>query len=174
MKLDIVCNKNDECYTPKYAIKPIIPFCKPFKRIWCPFDNEQSNFVKLLKQHGHIVIHGHIENGKDFFKYKPALYDAIISNPPYSLKNEVFERLFKLKKPFAMLTGIVGLFESQKRFYLFASNKFEIMLFNKRICYLQSYEDIVPKLNPPFSSAYICHNILPTSFVFRSIDKLDV
>ena len=29
-------------------------------------------------------------------------------------ENEVFERLFTIKKPFAMLVGVVGLFESQK------------------------------------------------------------
>ena len=55
--------------------------------------------------------------GGDFFKIRPkGNIDYVISNPPYSLKTEVFERLFKLGTPFAMLVGVVGLFESQKRF----------------------------------------------------------
>lgn len=40
--------------------------------------------------------------------------DYIISNPPYSVKGEVLERLFNIGIPFAMLVGVVGLFESQK------------------------------------------------------------
>ena len=52
--------------------------------------------------------------------------DYIISNPPYSAKTEVLQRLFEIRKPFAMLVGVVGLFESQKRFEMFKNNKFEI------------------------------------------------
>ena len=75
-----------------------------------------------------------------------------------SIKTEVFERLFELNKPFAMLVGVVGLFESQARFNMFKDNKFELMYFNKRVSYLRSYQDEKPALNPPFSSVYVCHN----------------
>lgn len=34
--------------------------------------------------------------------------DYIISNPPYSLKGDVIDRLFEIGKPFAMLVGVVG------------------------------------------------------------------
>jgi hypothetical protein len=97
--------------------------------------------------------------------------DYIVSNPPYSLKAEVFERLFKLKIPFAMLVGVVGLFESKRRFEMFKDNKFEIMYFDKRISYFKSYEDQKPSLNPPFSSVYICKDILPNTMVFENITK---
>lgn len=56
--------------------------------------------------------------------------DYIISNPPYSLKGDVIDRLFEIGKPFAMLVGVVGLFESQHRFNLFKSHEFEIMYLN--------------------------------------------
>ena len=62
--------------------------------------------------------------GNDFFTISVPDCDYIISNPPYSLKYEVFARLFDIGKPFAMLVGIVGLFESQKRFNLFKDNDF--------------------------------------------------
>ena len=80
--------------------------------IWCPFDTEDSLFVKLFRQRGYTVIATHIANGQDFFAIDPPKCDYIISNPPYSLKGEVFERLFQLNIPFAMLVGVVGLFES--------------------------------------------------------------
>ena len=107
----------------------------------------------------------------DFFKIKPPQCDYIISNPPYSLKGKVFEKLFEIGKPFAMLVGVVGLFESEHRFNLFANNKFEIMYFNKRISYFKNYEDQKPSLNPPFSSVYVCKDILPKQIVFEKIDK---
>ena len=56
-------------------------------------------------------------------------------------KTQVFERLFELNKPCAMLFGVVGLFESQARFNMFKDNKFELMYFNKRVAYLRSYQD---------------------------------
>lgn len=67
MKLDIICNKNDECYTPEYAIKPIVKYIKSNSRIWCPFDTLESNYVKILSAAGHDVYHSHINDGQDFF-----------------------------------------------------------------------------------------------------------
>ena len=74
-------------------------------------------------------------------------------------------------KPFAMLVGVVGLFESQKRFHLFKNNKFEIMYMNKRISYFKDYNDDKPSLNPPFSSVYLTSMILPNKIVFEEINK---
>ena len=183
MKLDLITNKakvegdinpNDEFYTPNYAIEPLLKYLRPSSTILCPFDTEDSNYVKFLRKNGHTVIYSHIQNGADFFKLsKPnfAGIDYIISNPPNSLKFEVFEKLFEIGIPFAMLVGVVGLFESQKRFNLFKDNNFEIMYFNLRISYFKSYTDQVTKLNPPFSSVYITKGILPQQIVFETIDK---
>ena len=183
MKLDLITNKakkqgevnpNDEFYTPNYAIEPLLKYLKPVSNIYCPFDTAESNFVKMLKKAPHNVSYGHIETGEDFFKLtKQNLVgvDYIISNPPYSLKAEVFERLFELDIPFAMLVGVVGIFESQKRFTMFKNNDFEIMNFDKRISYFKSYADQKPSLNPPFSSVYICKDLLPKQIVFEALAK---
>lgn len=74
--------------------------------------------------------------------------------------------------PFAMLVGVVGLFESQKRFDMFRQNDFEIMYMNRRVAYFKSYQEQKPSLNPPFSSVYICHGILPKQIVFEEIKKV--
>ena len=81
--------------------------------------------------------------------------DFIISNPPYSLKTDVLDRLFRIEKPFAMLVGVVGLFESQRRFNMFKTHDFEIMYMNKRIAYFKDYSEQIPSLNPPLV-AYMC------------------
>lgn len=173
MKMDKVANSgNDEFYTPRYAIEPILKYLKPNSVIWCPFDTEDSLFVKVLQENGHKVINTHIDEGCDFFQAKPLFhYDYIISNPPYSCKGKVLAKLFELNKPFAMLVGVVGLFESQERFDMFSKNRFEIMYLNKRVSYFKDYSDQKPSLNPPFSSVYVCHDILPQQIVFERINK---
>jgi len=181
MKLDLITNKatkegtinpNDEFYTPDYAITPLLKYLNPNSRIWCPFDTLESNYVKLLKRNGHKCFYSHLSEGQNFFEMNPfSDIDYIISNPPYSIKFEVFEYLFKLKIPFAMLVGVVGLFESKKRFNLFKNNAFEVMYFDKRISYFKSYDDQKPSLNPPFSSVYITSGFLPDQIVFEEIIK---
>jgi hypothetical protein len=171
MKMDKVAGSGyDEFYTPEYAVKPIMKYIKPKSTIWCPFDTDKSHFVKMLRVEGHNVISSHLEEGVDFFKHEEEC-DYIISNPPYSLKNEIFERLFQLGKPFAMLVGVVGVFESQRRFEMFRDNDFEVMYMNRRVSYFKNYEDQKPDVNPPFSSVYICSGILPKQVIFEEIDK---
>ena len=179
MKLDLVASsQNDEFYTPPYAIKPLLKYLKPKSKIWCCFDTENSWYVKLLREEGHTVYHSSILTGGDFFeiidKHTPLLkkgLDYIISNPPYSKKDEVLTYLFTLDIPFAMLMGVVGIYESKTRFELFKNNIFEEMFFNKRISYFKNYNDQIPSLNPPFSSIYVCHNVLPTTKVFEEVFK---
>jgi len=170
MKLDTITKKQDEYFTPTYAVKPILEYVSLGSTVWCPFDTEESLFVKMFISKGCKVINTHISNQEDFFELDIDC-DYIISNPPYSLKAEVFERLFNLKKPFAMLVGVVGLFESQKRFDIFSKHKFEIMYFNRRVSYFKSYKDAKPKLNPPFSSVYLTSKMLPKTIIFKEIDK---
>lgn len=172
--MDILAGSgNDEFYTPKYAVKPILKYIEPSSKIWCPFDTEDSWFVKVLRSEGHIVECTHIVNGEDFFEIEREC-DYIISNPPYSKKAEVLERLFEMKKPFAMLLGVVGLFESQKRFHIFKNNEFEIMYMNLRVAYFKDMVEQKPSKNPPFSSVYVTHKMLPEKIVFEVIDKKDI
>ena len=172
MKLDIVASSgNDEFYTPNYAIMPILKYVRTGTTIWCPFDTADSNFVKLLTQHGCNVIATHLTSDEDFFTMDKPDCDYIISNPPYSVKTEVLQRLFSLKTPFAMLIGVVGLFESQKRFEMFRDNTFEVMYLNRRVAYFKDFAEQKPSLNPPFSSVFLCSNMLPEQIVFEEVVK---
>ena len=105
MKMDVVASSgNNEYYTPPYAIKPILKYIKPNSVIWCPFDTEESYYVKMLREAGHTVIATHIDSGGDFFTIEPPKCDYIISNPPFSSvyvchhvlpKQIVFEEIIK-------------------------------------------------------------------------------
>jgi hypothetical protein len=161
-------NKLDEYYTKEYAITPLLKYIPTKTTVWCPFDKEESNFVKLLREHGCNVIYSHIDTGQDFFEYEPQNYDYIVSNPPYSLREPILERLFLLQKPFALLINEAGLFDSKKRFELLKNNKFEIMVFDSRVDYIKGTEIMK---GVPFKSIFLCSNILPTTYVFEVLAK---
>ena len=96
---------NNEYYTPKYAVNILKEHLKKeWKTIWCPFDKEWSNYVIILKELGYNVIHTHIDNGEDFINYVPNFeFDVIISNPPFSIKNQVIKKCFDYNKPWCLL-----------------------------------------------------------------------
>ena len=54
---------NDEYYTPAYAVYPILKYLNFGTTIWCPFDTEESQYVKIFSANGFNVIHGHIQTG---------------------------------------------------------------------------------------------------------------
>ena len=171
MRMDKVANSgNDEFYTPRYAVKPLLGYVPEGAKVWCPFDTDSSLIVDELSAHGCEVKNTHLGTGHDFFAHYEEC-DFIISNPPYSLKNEVLERLFDLKRPFAMLLGVAGLFESERRFTLFENNTFEVMWLNRRVAYFKDYGDPKPSLNPPFSSVWLTSQMLPQQNVFERIVK---
>jgi hypothetical protein len=130
-------SKSDEWYTPESGVLPILKYIKPNSKIWCPFDGEESNYVKLFKEKGFKVVNTHISTGGDFFKIAIPDCDYIISNPPYSMRNQVLQKLFSLNKPFAMLMNTNGLFDSQVRWDLFKINNFTLIYLKGRTSFFQ-------------------------------------
>ncbi len=154
------------------TIEPILEFLKDKKKIWCPFDTEDSNFVKLLRERGHEVVATHISQGScgDFWNIEVEC-DAIVSNPPYSKKFELFDRLFKLRKPFAMLVNGTALFGSRARSDLFSNNDFEMLNLLPRVEYFKDYNCQVSCGSPPFQSIYVCSKLLPKQIMFKDMNK---
>lgn len=96
--------KNDECMTLRYAVLPILKYLSKEMVVWCPFDTVESEFVKVLSEHGYKVIYSHISAGQDFYTYEPTdHWDVIISNPPFTNKRKIFERALSFNKPFALI-----------------------------------------------------------------------
>lgn len=46
--------KNDELYTPVFAVDPIIKYIPKDKKIWCPFDKEWSAYVQSFLRGGGV------------------------------------------------------------------------------------------------------------------------
>ena len=60
-----------------------------------------------------------------------ANYDCIVTNPPYSLKEEFLKRCYELGKPFALLMPLTAL-ESEKRQKLYRKYGIQLIIPNKR------------------------------------------
>ena len=159
--------KSDEWFTPSEAVYPILKYIKPNTTIWCPFDTEDSLFVKIFRKEGFNVIATHIFNGDDFFKIEIPECDYIISNPPYSKRNEILKRLFELRKPFAMLMNTNGLFDSEIRWNLFKKNNFSLIYLKGRTSFAQE-QGVEQKTSPPFQSAYICGFLSNQQIIFEN------
>lgn len=98
----------DEQYTPTKTVEILLPHIQHLKDkiIWLPFDREDSQFVKVLRDNGFNIVYSHIDYGQDFFEYEPDKWDVIISNPPYTNKRKYWERCLSFGKPFALLLPI--------------------------------------------------------------------
>lgn len=165
---------SDEVYTPEEAIKPLIKHLVEFKTrarterlvIWCPFDTEESNYVGVLRKAGFEVIATHIDNGQNFFYYEPEYYDVIVSNPPFSIKDAVIQKLYELDKPYAMLLPIPTL-QGQKRFpYM---KDCQALIFDKRINYFKDMKTKEIQKGVSFGSFYLCRKFLTNDLIFEEL-----
>lgn len=156
MSLQAVSNRGDEYYTPDYVVEIIVPYLKSnknIKTIWCPFDKEYSEYVKVLKNHGFKVIHTHIDYDQDFLTYEPHFeFDAIVSNPPFSIKNKVFEKTISYGKPWALLMSATSIQSASFVKILSKEEQLNNLMFDKRISYNGD--------RPPFPSWYFTGKIL--------------
>ena len=161
----------DEVYTPFYAVEPLLEFLPKDKKIWCPFDEEWSAFYQLLSERGYSVIRSSLKDGQDFFKYEPENWDILVSNPPFSKKNEVLKRAFSFEKPFALLLPVNSI-QGKTRYQIW-SNEIQMLCFDVRVDYhTQKNMQTITKGNH-FGSAYFCRNFLPTKLELRKLVKYD-
>ena len=155
-------NEKDEYYTPAILVEPILKYVKENTIIWCPFDTENSEFVIALKDKGHKVIYSHIWQGQDFFEYEPENYDCIISNPPFTRKLEVLERLYELDKPFAMILGL-PILNYQEVGDFFLDKDLQLLIIDKKV----SFDGDTAS----FNNSYFCHKFLPKDIIFEHLEN---
>lgn len=131
MKPPLKKHNINDFQTPAYAIKPLLPYIKKDWVIWeCACG--KGNIMNAFAQEGYNIFGTDILEGIDFLMWQPKEYDCIITNPPYSIKQDFLERAYNLKKPFAFLLPLTT-FETYKRQYLFKNFGLEVIFFDKRI-----------------------------------------
>lgn len=173
--------KKDLCQTPPYALDPIMDYLKlslplpPDSEIqpviWEPAAGEEY-LVRELRDRGFHVVATDIINGHDFLRMDTVfLFDAIVTNPPFSQKYEFLARCYELGKPFALLmpVEVFGAVTAQR---LFQEYGFEVMLLNKRVDFK------MPNMGwggsgAWFPVAWFCWKLLPGTIMFGEIDKTE-
>lgn len=151
----------DECYTPVYAIEPLLEFLPKDKIIYECASGLSLNIVNYLKQKGFNCISS---DDRNFLKDELPEFDIIITNPPYSKKDKFIEKCYELNKPFALLMPVTAL-QGNRRGQWFIKKGIELLVLNQRV-------DFTKKGSPHFSVAWFCYKLLPEKLIFKNIQKV--
>ena len=166
---------SDECITPRYGVRPLVKHLKAkgYKKIWCPFDEEDSAYVRVLRSEGFEVVATCLRTGHDFFKMHPMNInaDCIVSNPPFSCKDKILERLYSFDMPFAILLPQNSL-QAISRVEMFLKYGVEYLGFDRRICFYTRGELDAWKPSNHFASGYFCRDVLPEKMVFERLKPI--
>ena len=165
--------KNDELYTPLEAIKPLWKYIKNYIEktetipeditIWEPTDFGESKITSFFKELGFNVISTH-KNNFDFLKDKADFnFDFIITNPPYTLKNEFLKKCYEYDRPFALLLPLTTL-EGVERGKIFKEHDVRLIILNKRINFLNQ------KKSNWFNTSWFCYGLLTNYLNFEEVE----
>lgn len=150
----------DECYTPNYALEVLFSYLDKNKNYYEATSNISSNIIDCAKQNGFNFISS---NGRNFLKDALPDFDAVITNPPYSIKDKFITKCYELDKPFALLLPVTAL-QGKYRGKLFGKHGIELLVLNSRV-------DFTGKGAPHFGVAWFCKNILPSDLIFTDIEQ---
>lgn len=146
--------RGNEYFKLEKDVRTIAGNLIPDLNIWCPFDTEKSPFPHVLREYGYTVT----ATSSDFFTTElPPGCDAVVSNPPFSRKKEILQRLKDLNLPFALLLPFLFLNDGVPLDY-----GHQIILIQKRVHF------VIPEigeLNKPRVNCFVISNgILKNDF----------
>jgi hypothetical protein len=98
--------KSDEWYTPLHIVLKCYELLKvKYKStILCPFDGAESQFVQWGQKSNNTVLYGM----RDYLQ-KSYQHDYMITNPPFSIKDQIIEKVLKEGKPTALVLPLDSL-----------------------------------------------------------------
>jgi len=159
-------NSPDDFQTPDYALNYLAPYLKKEWVIWeCAAG--KGNLTNGLKNRGFDVVATDILYDFNFLTQKAEVFDCIVTNPPYSLKQEFIERCYQLSNHFALLMPLTAL-ESEKRQKWYREKGIQLIIPNKRINF-----ETPSGLGKSawFPTAWFCYGLdLPKDIVFVTKD----
>lgn len=100
-------SKSDEWYTPIETVKTMLNVFPPKAgdKILLPFDTGKSNFTKVIvREYDPLAIYGIND-----FLTKEYKFDYLITNPPYSNKDEIIARCIETGRPCVLVLPIDAL-----------------------------------------------------------------
>lgn len=156
--------ESDEQYTPESCLPPLCQFLDKDKAYYEATSGISKHMVKGFQKLGFDFR----ESTKDFFETtKEDVYDAVVTNPPYTAKDKFLEHCYELKKPFALLlpvSSIQGVFRGK----LFAKYGISLLVYSKRIRWVGLGNQ------PAFGSAwYMGNGFAPENNKLYFTDEVD-
>jgi hypothetical protein len=156
----------DRCQTPAYALDPLLPYLRPEWAIWeCAAG--AGRLARALTPHVRQVVASDLLDGRNFFDYQPPHFDAIITNPPYSIKFDWLARCYQLGKPFALLVPVetIGAAKAQR---LMEHHGAELLLLDKRVNFTMPIKGDDGS-SAQFPTLWLCWQMLPAPIVYGRI-----
>ena len=153
-KSNPVLSKCDEYYTRRKTLEDIRQYIPSNAVLYEPFyGNGQS--VTYLRDLGYQTVFKDV----DFFSNEilnESQYDMILTNPPFTKKKEVLQKLKIINKPFIAILPMTVVFTLY--FHQIFNNNDEIQMIipNKHIHY---DNDKIKKDNTSFYSIYLCYKM---------------
>ena len=127
-------NHSNDFQTPEWVLDHLTSYIPKSWTIWeCACG--KGNLVRGLQSRGYAVNYSDILSGArfDFLGALPPIsFNMILTNPPYTLKDEFLARCYDLNFPFALLMPLTAL-EGQKRQALYRAHGLEVILLPKRV-----------------------------------------
>ncbi len=141
--------KDDDYETPVEVLELLLPYIEDYNIIYDPFyckGNVINNWEKLNKK----CINEKLDA---FNRTHPETYDIVISNIPFSCKEESMKLFFKLDKPFIILMPIDSLGSKWIKKYF---DKLQFIIPEKR---LHFEKDNTKGKGSWFDTCFYCYNI---------------
>lgn len=153
--------------TDPAPLKALLPFIHPDWRIWEPAcgDSNTPMMDMIRDDCGRSAIGTDIRRNPahDFLCFEqPEDWDCIITNPPYSIKDDWIARCYELGKPWALLLPYTTM-EGQRRQAMFKKHGVDVLYLARR-----------PQFTTPngnkggswFPAAWFTWKILPERIMF--------
>lgn len=152
-------SKHDDYMTPASAWEAIRQYIPTDKVIWEAFYGDGTS-GQNLREMGLNVYH----EDEDFFQNNRG--DIVVSNPPFTMKKQVIQRLVELDKPFVLLMPVATMATSYVRELL--KDNLQIIVPRRRIQFHKLVDGEIQTENKcNFDCYYFCYKMnLPTGIVF--------
>lgn len=149
----------DECYTPSAQVLPLLKYLDPSLTYYEATSGISSQLIDGFRSNGYTMVSS---DSKDFFDCTAAdVYDGIVTNPPYSLKDDFLAHCYALGKPFALLLPVAS-FQGSRRGSMFMKHGISALVYNNRV-------DFTGKGSPPFGNAWFIYGFIePGQLLFAN------
>ena len=162
-------------YTPEYATELVVPYFKKYWKVWEPACGD-GHITRVLWKAKLDVVSSDIigDPSVDFLNCDvPFGIDAIITNPPYNLKNQFLQRCYEIGLPFALLMPITAL-GSMARVQLYTKYGIQVLVPDKRINFIYADTETGKPTDKKacwFHTAWFCWKLLPKDLVMKEMIK---